>query len=263
MKPITDTIAVASTVVDATSLAYKGKHGIRYWFNKIMRKRINVLVYGDSGVGKTQFLLTITCNESYNAPVRTHQLQHYDLVLRSGRRVRFIDTPGHATNKIVREEALVDLTKGDIDGIINLVDYGYQDGEQIQKIHDKVFQAGSSTVKPEYLRENKKLEIERTKEFVSRINSKSKVKWFITLINKADVWNEERDSVIKYYTEGEFHAAMENLEHAMSVTTCPFCSIITPFGNRTMQLTYGERDKRIDYDNLIKTIEEFIQGGHE
>ena len=262
MDPISNSLTAASIVMDATQFAIKKKRNIKYYRNKL-RKRVNVLVYGDSGVGKTQFLLTITGNDSYNAPVRTRQLQHYDLVLRSGRKVRFIDTPGHASSRIAREEALDELTKGNIEGIINLVDYGYQDSEQIQKNQDKVFVSGTSNVKHEYLRDNQKLEIERTKEIVGRINSRSKVKWFITLINKADIWHEERLKVLEYYTEGGFITSMENIEHAVNVTTCPFCSVITPFCNKTMQLTYGERDKRADYDNLIRTIEEYIQGSHE
>lgn len=262
MTAMFDPISTASTLVDAATLAYNGKRNLRYLFNTL-RKRVTVLVYGDSGVGKTQFLLTLTGNDNYWAPARTRQIQHVDFVLRSGRRIRFIDTPGHASNMKSREEGLDNITRGGIDGIINLVDYGYQDSEQVQANLDKVFQNGTTKVKQEYLRDNQKLEIERTKEIIGRINSKSRVKWFITIINKADIWNNERTAVINYYEEGEYKLAMENLEHAVSVTVCPFCSVITPFGNQAMQLTYSERDKRLDYANLINTLEEFIQGSHE
>lgn len=263
MEPVSDTIAVASTVVDTLTLAEKSRKGIKYYFNKFLRRKIKVLVYGDSGVGKTQFLMTITGKNSYIAPTRTRQVQHYDLVLRSGRKVRFIDTPGHKSTQKARNQALNAMTKGKVDGIINLVDYGYQDSEQVQENLDKVFRSGSNDVKEEYLRDNRKLEIDRTREVISRISADVTIKWFITLINKADVWNEKRQEVIGYYEGEEFKEVMENLEHATTVTTCPFCSVITPFGNRPMKLTYSERNKKADYDNLIVTIEEFINGCHE
>lgn len=156
-----------------------------------------------------------------------------------------------------------EMTKGTVDGIINLVDYGYQDSEQLQDDPDKAFKVGTSDVKEEYLKENRRLEKERTQEIISRINGNVKPKWFITLINKADIWNDKRSEVISYYEAGEFNTIMEHLEHATNVTTCAFCSVITPFGNKPMQISYGERDKRADYDNLIRTIEEFVEGHHE
>lgn len=259
---LTEVVTGASTVVSATDLVITKRNFFLRVFN-MLRRRVKVLVYGDSGVGKTQFLLTLTGKDSFTAPQRTRQVRHHDLILNSGRRVRFIDTPGHKSSQVIRNDALDEMARGHVDGIINLVDYGYQDSEQLQKHPEQAFQTGSSIVKEEYLRGNRKLEIERTREVVGRISSKVKVKWFITLINKADVWNDKRDEVIGYYEGGAFKKSMENLEHAVSVTICPFCSVITPFGNKTMQLTYSERNKRRDYDNLIRTLEEYIECRHE
>ena len=214
-------------------------------------------------MGKTQFLLSLTGKDNHSFPPRTRQLRHYDIVTGFGRRVCFIDTPGHQSNGKIRGEALAELSKGRIEGVINLVDYGYQDSEQIKNNPDVAFKTGTSEVKQEYLRENRKLEKERTKEIIDRIERGVKLKWFITLINKADVWNDNRQEVIDYYEGPDFNSVMENLEHAVSTTVCPFCSIITPFGNKPMLLSYNECDKRADYNNLIVTIEEFIEGRHE
>ena len=263
MDLLSNTVTGVATVVDAVSLVDKNTNRFRFYFNKYFKRRINVLVYGDSGVGKTQFLLTLTGKNSYTAPLRTRHLEHHDFMLWSGRRIRLIDTPGHKTSVLIRGQALDEMTKGTVDGIINLVDYGYQDSEQLQDDPDKAFKVGTSDVKEEYLKENRRLEKERTQEIISRINGNVKPKWFITLINKADIWNDKRSEVISYYEAGEFNTIMEHLEHATNVTTCAFCSVITPFGNKPMQISYGERDKRADYDNLIRTIEEFVEGHHE
>lgn len=263
MGIVTTAVTSVSTAVDAATLVDKNTSWFKHFFNKHLKSTVNVLVYGDSGVGKTQFLQTLTGKDGYYAPERTRELNHYDLELRSGRQVRFIDTPGHKSNKTVRTSALDDMTKGKIHGIINIVSYGYQDSEDLQNNPDLAFQNGTNTVKPQYLKQNRMLEIERTKEIIERISSNVKVQWFITLVNKADVWNKEREQVMQYYEGDEFQKSMENLEHATKVTICPFCSVITPFGNQDMILSYGERDKRKDFKNLIKALEEFINGHHE
>lgn len=256
-------ITGVATAVDAATLADKNINWLRFFFNKYFKRRIRVLVYGDSGVGKTQFLLTLTGNDSYTAPLRTRQMEHYDFCLRSGRRIRLTDTPGHKTMGLVRGQALDEMAKGKVDGIINLVDYGYQDSEQLRENPDTAFKVGSSEVKEEYLRENRRLEKERTQEIVNRINANAKPKWFITLINKADIWNDQRSQVVSYYEEGDFSTVMEHLEHATAVTTCAFCSVITLFGDKPRKFSYSEHKKHADYCNLIRILEEFVDGHHE
>lgn len=263
MGIFTTAVTGMATAVDAATLVDKNTSWFKRIINRYLKSTINVLVYGDSGVGKTQFLLTLTGKDSYYAPVRTRELNHYELELRSGRLVRFIDTPGHQSDKKARTSALDDMTKGKIQGIINIVSYGYQDSEDLQKNPDMAFQNGTNVVKPQYLKQNRMLEIERTKEIIERISSNVQLQWFITLVNKADVWNKEREQVMQYYDGEEFRKSMENLEHATRVTICPFCSVITPFGNQDMILSYGERDKKKDFKNLIKALEEFINGHHE
>lgn len=263
MSAVPDVISAASTVVDAAELASISGSKIVRFFNKHFRSKIRVLVYGDSGVGKTQFLKTLTGNNAYSTvPKRTRQLQHYSLTLASGRQVELIDTPGHHTNRYERNTALNDMVRGRVDGIINLVDYGYQDSELVQDNPEAVFQTGTSTVKQEYLRNNRKMEISRTKEFIERIGPDVNVKWIITVINKADVWDSERDTVINYYCNEDYHEAIQELEHSVQMVVNPFCSVITPFGNKEMTLTYSERDKQRDYKDLIMVLEEFIQKRH-
>ena len=75
---------------------------IIFFFNKNIRKSVKVAVYGDSGTGKTQFLMTITGNNNYTAE-RTRSLKSFILILKNGRKIEFIDTPGHQSAKTIRD----------------------------------------------------------------------------------------------------------------------------------------------------------------
>lgn len=260
MNEIMDSSFLTSTATVTIKLFSKRK-SFKYWFNRIFKKKIKIIIYGDSGVGKTQFIKTITGKDE-KEPSRTRMTCHYDLILRTGRKVILIDTPGHKTNQIARNSELDELTRGHIDGIINLVDYGYQDSSNLQQHKDTVFKLGTSEVKPEFLNENRKREIERSNEFINRITASGKIKWIITVINKADVWDKERETVLEYYEIGEFRKIMEHLQGTITQTICPFCSIIKPFCSTEMVLTYSEMKKADDYENLLVNIEECIQNYH-
>lgn len=250
---IGDIASVASFVKDMAELSTIDK--VKIWFKTIFSRRIKIAVYGDSGVGKTQFLRTLTGKQSYMiVDKRTRNTEKHPMTLRTGRKLLLIDIPGHSSFKSIRDTVLNDITRGKIKGLINLVNYGYQDSELLDPI--TTFRGNTSEVKQEFLKENKKREIQRTQEFVDRIGHDVKLDWIITVINKADVWHKERDVVEEYYTNGEYYQVVQPLEKACSLDVRCFCSVITPFGNREMLLSYGEKDKCSDFESLISLIEE-------
>lgn len=248
---------MASFAKDVAELSAADK--VKIWFKKIFGKRIEIAVYGDSGVGKTQFLRTLTGKNSYlNIEERTRNVVHHKMTLRTGRKILLIDIPGHASNKDSRNVVLNKITRGKIDGLLNIVNYGYQDSELLQQDPSAVFKVGSSEVKPEFLKENRKREIQRTEEFVERIGPDVKLKWIITVINKADIWHKNKEEVEEYYKTGNYYTAIQSLKKACSLEVRKFCSVIKPFGNREMSLTYSEHDKFSDFESLISLLEEII-----
>lgn len=255
---IGDIASVTSLALDVVELSSKEK--AKKLVNSLFTRRVKVAVYGDSGVGKSQFLRMITGKNSYLlVSERTRSLERHNVTLRSGRKLQLIDMPGHESNKTVRDRILNEITRGKIDGIINIVDFGYQDSELLQANPSSAFKSGSNEVKPEYLKDNRKREIKRTLEFIDRIGPDVRLKWVITVINKADVWHKERQDVINYYTKGEYYATIQTIEKACTLDVRPLCSVITPFGNKEMILAYGERDKVSDFESLLRLIEERIK----
>lgn len=228
---------------------------VKYLYNRYLCSSVKIGVYGDSGTGKTQFLSTITGNGIY-VEDRTRDLENYEFILTNGRRVKFIDTPGHKTAQTIRDELKIQILNNKISGIINIVNYGYQDGPGLNP--DDVFHIDMRTVKDSYLRDNRKREILRTSEFIDIITSKIKVNWIITLVNKADIWYENREEVLNYYEAGEYNEKISELKRVTKLLVYPFCSIITPFANRPMLLNCGEKEKQQMIDIFLKKLQELI-----
>lgn len=225
-----------------------------YIYNRL-RPSIKIGVYGDSGTGKSQFLSTITGNGIYKNG-STMNLKRYKLVLESGRAIEFIDTPGHHSLSINRERLKIKIQNNKITGIINIVSYGYQDNPDIDL--DEAFDVDKKEVKESYLEDNRKREIERTEEIIKAIVPEVKLKWIITLVNKADIWYKDKNEVLKYYKEGNYHTKISELQCTTNLFVYPFCSIITPFANRPMLLIYGEKDKYQMYDDFFEGLQELV-----
>lgn len=253
-----DPIDVVSTLVTGAELVSKVKISkFRYCWNRLFKSKVKVIVYGDSGVGKTQFLNTITGRNAYT-PQRTRRPQKLEMTLSTGRVVEFCDTPGHQSSYQLRSSSLDDLTRQKIKGIINIVNYGYQDADDLQMDPSRAFNVDTGEVKDSFLRANRQLEIKRTKEILSRVNPNVKPDWIITLVNKADVWYSQRNDVYKYYMDGEYGEMINRLEYSVKLFVVPFCSVITPFANREMRLIFSERDKKQMFDVFIDHLESLI-----
>lgn len=252
------TISDLATIGDGASIISRlinFPKTIRYCFNRYCKRNIKVAVYGASGVGKSQFLNTITNTYQFST-VRTRKLTKRELVLKSGRKIVFIDTPGHQSIKMVREKVISDIYKGKLDGIINVVNYGYNDGEDLEI--DKAFKTGTNVVKQSYLSDNRRKEIINTKEFIEAITNEAKLKWVLTIVNKADIWYNDLNKVMEYYEGGDYGAILSKLSHATKIRTLPFCSLISPFANKPMTIIFGDKEKYAYFAELYDCLDSLV-----
>lgn len=175
------------------------KKGIYLW-NYCVHKPTRVLILGVSGSGKTQFL-----NSFLGIPMlednRTYVPEDKYFYFENGRKIQFIDLPGHVTHQSARQKYIDEITKNKIKGIINVVNYGYNDAE-VNNVD--VFKVGENEIKTAYLKDNRKNELNQLEEWLGRIHSGSKPEWIITIVNKADIWYEKKDEVKNYYVNGEY-----------------------------------------------------------
>lgn len=220
--------------------------------NRYLHKTQRIVVYGVSGVGKTEFLHSLL-GDGFSNGQRTQDLVKYPFELPDGHKVIFIDTPGHPTMEAVRERLQRDYTNCKITGIINIVSKGFHSTPETPIID--VFKAGTNEIKEEYLRENIKLENNQLSEWQTYIKADNQVKWFMTIVNKADLWYDNHNDVMEYYRSGEYYSAIKGIEHCCNIHTFPYCSIMKPFMGKFRSVKYSEVEKRNMYEELISQLQ--------
>ena len=227
-----------------------------YIWNYCVHKPTKVLVLGVSGSGKTQFLNSflgipmLEDNRTY-VPVKKYY------IFENGRKIQFVDLPGHAPYISTRQKYIDDITKNKIKGIINVVNYGYNDAE----VNDAdVFKAGENEIKSAYLKNNRKNELNQLKEWLVRIHSESKPEWIVTIVNKADIWYEKKDDVMSYYEVGEYGKEFIEVKRVTNHYVFQYCSVINPFGGRPMIIVMSERTKNEMQKHLKESLLSLIEG---
>lgn len=220
--------------------------------NRYLHKTQRIVVYGVSGVGKTEFLNSILGNNFSNGQ-RTQDLIEYPFELPDGHKVIFIDTPGHSTMSAVREGLQRDYAKSKISGIINIVSYGYQSTPETAVAN--VFKAGTNEIKEEFLRDNFKIENSQLLEWERYVKADNHVKWFMTVVNKADLWYDNHDAVMEYYRAGDYYKTIRGIEHCCNIHTFPFCSIMKSFMGKFRSLQYSEVEKKSMHEELISQLQ--------
>lgn len=220
---------------------------LKYGFNYYFRKPIRVVVFGCSGTGKSQFIQSLR-NEAYKEQERTRLILPCRIILEDGYKLEIIDTPGHQSLEKARRDMCMDLVRKKVKGIINIVNFGYSETDQIDD--NQVFKVGTNEVKAEYLRDNQKRELQQIEEWISFVDKKTKIKWVVTLINKADIWYNNKTNVFEYYENGEYANKLQELKHCCALYTFPYCCLISPFCDKPMLLEFGEKEKQKYQEDL-------------
>lgn len=224
------------------------KKKCRKWFSRTRR----IVLYGESGSGKTQFLHTLLGKQEDFDEQRTQTIVEYPFELSDGHKVIFIDTPGNQSLDYIRKTLQERYAKNEICGIINVVSNGYQSIPTTNQT--QVFNVDSNEVKPQYLSMNKERELRQLEEWKSFVTARSGVKWFVTIVNKADIWYADMEETMEYYNGGRYHEAIRELINVCDVMTYPFCSIIAPFYGRMMPLVMSQKDQWVMIKSFKKKL---------
>jgi small GTP-binding protein len=216
-------------------------------FSELFGSNKKILVLGDSGAGKTQFINTFSEKlrelevfNRTNAAVKTYAKV-------DGFSVKFFDTPGEIAKSQIRNKEIKEMvSKQNYEGIINVVSYGYAERED-----DKQFTFDKNNqLNLKKLEDKRKAEIELLDDWMKYLDV-SKVKWVITLITKADIWWDNLDDVYNYYLYGAYRRAIDDAfykyRYPQMTYFMPFCSIQKPFYNEMHSQNFTELNR----NNLV------------
>lgn len=222
----------------------------------LLRKKHRVLVLGPSGVGKTQFLMSLTdldC-DAIDRRHRTGSEQRYRMSIK-GTPFVFIDTPGQLIHKDERIDAIRRAIRENVEGILNVVCFGYHEGRspeaQVLAPRGKL-----TAVREDYLEESRRRELECVREWSSLLGRGSRTPWVITVVTKADVWWDRREEVVSYYigSTGEYMGALSEAGN-LNRGVIEYCSVFHRFyGVVPMSGTFDQRDRAKQRDHLLREM---------
>ena len=221
------------------------------WLDKLisaLRKQHKVLVLGSTGVGKTNFIKSLT----EELPEAIHHLTRTQFVKPHGMRVLeqpfvFIDTPGQYEAR--RMEAIREATKG-VAGIINVVSYGYH--EALVGKEKAITNTGE--VRPLFLEEQREIEIEDLGSWTTQLGSRAVANWLITIISKADLWWDKREKVTAYYTSGPYDDALGGAKR-LDPVVMEYCSVFHKFyGKGRLSGNLDDADRSLLRTNLLSQL---------
>ena len=206
---------------------------------------VKVVIYGESGVGKTQFINAITMSHKYSKDRTRDVIGGHYLELSNFRRVELIDTPGQSSYKQKRS-SLMDLFKN-----------GYLAKPETRE--HEAFKAGTDMVKPRFLRDNRQLELRQAKEMIKLVSDSKNVKWVMHVMNKADLWYTDEQTVKEYYELKEYRVeVIDKISANCKWTLLPFCSNMTGFLRHQLPHAIDEEAKGVFHEKLINELEELV-----
>lgn len=156
-----------------------------------------VVFLGASGAGKTALLRSLVgLPSNIRREDRTDEVQAVKKKLGESY-IEVIDTPGEEEHKSKRDVFFRELLKRKSVGVVNVVSFGYHEGNTAQAIA-----VDGQKVSESFLAARRQVEIKRAAEWVGPISGRGGcVSWILTVATKADLWWEAGadQPVLQYY----------------------------------------------------------------
>lgn len=155
-----------------------------------------IVVLGNTGVGKTQFIHSLIEDLRYvRAKGATQIAEAYQAFLEDSPIVLMDTVGGDIPNTYLLLEEM--LHKNEVEGIINVVSYGYIGEQGRINLKDAIDETGQ--VSPHFLALARQKDIAYLNQWLPLLTPHTQIGWIITLINQMDIWYPEKGEVMYYY----------------------------------------------------------------
>ncbi len=234
-----------STVKDVNTVAKE----LGFWdkIRDLLKQKRKILVLGASGAGKTQFVNSL--GEGSKQTPRTVAVEKRSLRIGTNLFV-FSDTPGQQLDEAKRKVAITEANRTKIDGVVNIVCYGYHEAIEARK-RDAIPTSGGHIARKEFLEFRRGEELKLLSEWVPILDLDT-VRWVLTIVTKADLWWPERERIETYYSAGTYIQALGTLKSVHTVL--PYCSRIEPYYGTKTSGKFGETQKLALREHLLDSL---------
>ena len=265
------TLSIASSIITIAEQKSKLEKTLNKIIHYISKGKCIIIIFGAGGTGKTTLSYVLTDNKIsdylYNETANIEKVK-----LNSDIWGHFLVAPGQE-RRVERywPELFRKLGAGKIAGIINVVSYGYHSID----IKDKSYKNTKYYIKEresfflnDYIKLKRHDEINYLKKVAEHIKNTDNKFWMITLVNKQDLWWDEREKVESYYTEGEYDKIIQdiystkgtsNFVHeyiSCALFNCNF-KIGSDFEKQTVK-GYDEPLRQSNYNNFVNLLNRLI-----
>src|SRR5438270_5656647 len=188
------------------------------------KKRHRILVLGTSGVGKTNFLssLVLPLPSTIDYMDRTQFAQGWRVQIGDSPFL-FVDTPGEDLHQTRRMDAIREALARGVDGVINVVSYGYHEGRSGKDIATE-----NGHTREDFLEERRFYEISAVQEWAPLLGDRETANWLITVVTKADLWWNTRAEVLEYCERGTYAQNLGSAQQLRPVVL-EYCSVLKRF----------------------------------
>ncbi|MCU1366688.1 MAG: hypothetical protein JWN39_2327 [Ilumatobacteraceae bacterium] len=215
------------------------------------KSKNRVLVLGSTGVGKSELALSLTnlLPETISYLDRTAFAKSDDIQI--GKKVfRVVDTPGQSASAADRLQALREVSAKPY-GVINVVSYGYHEYRADLRT---VFGRGTS-IAPQFLSRHREIEMEQLNAILPQLEADANMRWFLTVINKADLWWADRVNVFAHYQTGPYADLLSRLVARGGLASLEYSSVNHPFyGKAPTDGTFSDVDRRRAREQLLASM---------
>lgn len=189
---------------------------------ELFRQPINCLVFGISGVGKTNFLKSLSSNSIIilSDDDKTMFRKRYGVTIEKIQ-FRFVDTPGDDMYSSERHGALIEAMNLAKFAVINVACYGFRERERYRSIA-----VSGTEIQNSFLSDSRKEEISAISEWY-HIVSGARNMFVVTVVTKADLWWGDREKVLEHYEKGEYAKAL--VEKGINPAVSLYCSSIKKY----------------------------------